>query len=139
VSLGSTFGAVVAFFVARYILRDWVEERFGEKLIPIHESLCENDIHFMLVLRLVPLFPFFLVNIAMGVSPISWKVFLVGTLLGKLPAIWIYANAGSHLANLQSISAVTSPGMLGALTLLVLLVLTPVIYKQRQKPKKTGG
>ncbi|MGY8760798.1 MAG: TVP38/TMEM64 family protein [Nitrospinaceae bacterium] len=139
VSLGSTFGAVVAFFVARYILRDWVEERFGEKLTPIHEGLCENDIHFMLVLRLVPLFPFFLVNIAMGVSPISWKVFLVGTLLGKLPAIWIYANAGSHLANLQSISAVTSPGMLGALTLLILLVLTPVIYKQRRKPKKTGG
>ena len=138
VSLGSTFGAMVAFFVARYILRDWVEERFGEKLIPIHEGLCENDIHFMLVLRLVPLFPFFLVNIAMGVSPISWKVFLVGTLLGKLPAIWIYANAGSHLANLQSISAVTSPGMLGALTLLILLVLTPVIYKQRRKSKKTG-
>jgi uncharacterized membrane protein YdjX (TVP38/TMEM64 family) len=139
VSLGSTFGAVVAFFVARYILRDWVEARFGEKLAPIHEGLCENDIHFMLVLRLVPFFPFFLVNIAMGVSPISWKVFLVGTLLGKLPAIWIYANAGSHLANLQSISDVTSQGMLGALTLLILLVLTPVIYKQMRKPKKTGG
>jgi uncharacterized membrane protein YdjX (TVP38/TMEM64 family) len=136
VSLGSTFGAVVAFFVARYILRDWVEERFGEKLTPIHEGLCESDIHFMLVLRLVPLFPFFLVNIAMGVSTISWKVFLVGTLLGKLPATWIYANAGSHLANLQSISAVTTPGMLGALTLLILLILTPVIYKQRRKQKK---
>lgn len=138
VSLGSTLGAVVAFFVARYILRDWVEERFGERLTPIHEGLCENDIHFMLVLRLVPLFPFFLVNIAMGVSPISWKVFMVGTLLGKLPATWIYANAGSHLASLQSISDVTSPGMLVALMLLSLLVLTPVIYKQMRKAKKTG-
>ena len=138
VSLGSTFGAVVAFFVARYILRDWVEERFGKKLTPIHEGLCENDIHFMLVLRLVPLFPFFLVNIAMGVSPISWKVFLVGTLLGKLPATWIYANAGTHLASLQSFSDITSPGMLGALTLLSLLILTPVIYKQMRKPKKIG-
>jgi uncharacterized membrane protein YdjX (TVP38/TMEM64 family) len=138
VSLGSTLGAVVAFFVARYILRDWVEERFGEKLTPIHEGLCENQIYFMLVLRLVPLFPFFLVNIAMGVSPISWEVFMVGTLLGKLPATWIYANAGSHLANMQSISDVTSPEMLGALTLLGLLVLTPVIYKQMRKQKKTG-
>ena len=74
VSLGSTLGAVLAFFVARYILRDWVDERFGARLNPIHEGLCENDINYMLVLRLVPLFPFFLVNIAMGVSPISWKV-----------------------------------------------------------------
>ena len=138
VSLGSTLGAVLAFFVARYIFRDWVEGRFGERLTPIHEGLCENDIHFMLVLRLVPLFPFFLVNIAMGVSPISWKVFMVGTLLGKLPATWIYANAGSHLASLQSISDITSLGMLGALTLLSLLFLTPVIYKQMQKPNKTG-
>ncbi|HIK58063.1 MAG TPA: TVP38/TMEM64 family protein [Nitrospinaceae bacterium] len=138
VSLGSTLGAVLAFFVARFILRNWVEEKFGERLNPIHEGLCKNDIHYMLVLRLVPLFPFFLVNIAMGVSPISWKVFMVGTLLGKLPATWIYANAGSHLASLQSLSDITSPRVLGALTLLSLLILTPVIYKQIQKQKKTS-
>jgi uncharacterized membrane protein YdjX (TVP38/TMEM64 family) len=138
VSLGSTLGAVLAFFVARYILRDWVKERYEEKLNPIHQGLCENDIHYILVLRLVPLFPFFLVNIVMGVSPISWKVFIVGTLLGKLPATWIYANAGTHLASLQSFSDITSPGMLGALTLLSLLILTPVIYKQMRKPKNIG-
>jgi uncharacterized membrane protein YdjX (TVP38/TMEM64 family) len=133
VSFGSTLGAVLAFFVARYILRDWVEERFGERLHPIHEGLCENDINYILVLRLVPLFPFFLVNIAMGVSPISWKVFMLGTLLGKLPATWIYANAGSHLTSLRSLSDITSPEVLGALTLLGLLAITPVIFKQMQK------
>jgi uncharacterized membrane protein YdjX (TVP38/TMEM64 family) len=138
VSLGSTLGAVLAFFVARYILRDWVEERFGERLQPIQAGLCENDIHYILVLRLVPLFPFFLVNIAMGASQVSWKMFMLGTLLGKLPATWVYANAGSHLASLRSLSDITSPGMMGALTLLGLLALTPVIYKQRQKPKRTG-
>ena len=138
VSLGSTLGAVLAFFVARYILRDWVEERFGERLQPIQAGLCENDIHYILVLRLVPLFPFFLVNIAMGASQVSWKMFMLGTLLGKLPATWVYANAGSHLASLRSLSDITSPGMIGALTLLGLLALTPVIYKQRQKSKRTG-
>jgi uncharacterized membrane protein YdjX (TVP38/TMEM64 family) len=138
VSLGSTLGAVLAFFVARYILRDWVEERFGERLQPIQAGLCENDIHYILVLRLVPLFPFFLVNIAMGASQVSWKMFMLGTLLGKLPATWVYANAGSHLVSLRSLSAITSPGMMGALTLLGLLALTPVIYKQRQKSKRTG-
>ncbi len=138
VSLGSTLGAVLAFFVARYILRDWVEERFGERLQPIQAGLCENDIHYILVLRLVPLFPFFLVNIAMGASQVSWKMFMLGTLLGKLPATWVYANAGSHLASLRSLSDITSPGMMGALTLLGLLALTPVIYKQRQKSKRTG-
>jgi uncharacterized membrane protein YdjX (TVP38/TMEM64 family) len=138
VSLGSTIGAVLAFFVARYILREWVEEKFGKRLAPINEGLCENDIHYILVLRLVPLFPFFLVNIAMGASPISWKVFMIGTLLGKLPATWIYANAGRHLASLQSLSDITSPGVIGALTLLGLLALTPVIYKQIQKSKIAG-
>lgn len=138
VSMGSTLGAVLAFFMARYILRDWAEEKFGEKLRPIHEGLCENDIHYILVLRLIPLFPFFLVNIAMGVSPISWRVFMIGTLLGKLPATWIYANAGSHLASLRSLSDITSPGVLGALTMLGLLALTPVIYKQTQKTKRLG-
>ncbi len=138
VSLGSTLGAVLAFFVARYILRDWVEERFGERLQPIQAGLCENDIHYILVLRLVPLFPFFLVNIAMGASQVSWKIFMLGTLLGKLPATWVYANAGSHLVSLRSLSDITSPGMMGALTLLGLLALTPVIYKQRQKSKRTG-
>jgi uncharacterized membrane protein YdjX (TVP38/TMEM64 family) len=138
VSLGSTLGAVLAFFVARYILRDWVEERFGERLQPIQAGLCENDIHYILVLRLVPLFPFFLVNIAMGASQVSWKMFMLGTLLGKLPATWVYANAGSHLVSLRSLSDIISPGMMGALTLLGLLALTPVIYKQRQKSKRTG-
>lgn len=138
VSLGSTLGAVLAFFVARYILKDWVEERFGESLHPVQEGLCENGINYILVLRLVPLFPFFLVNIAMGVSQISWKVFMMGTLLGKLPATWIYANAGSQLASLRSLSDITSPGVIGALTLLGLLTLTPVLYKQMQKSKQTG-
>jgi len=135
VSLGSTLGAVLAFFVARYILRDWVEERFGERLQPIQAGLCENDIHYILVLRLVPLFPFFLVNIAMGASQVSWKMFMLGTLLGKLPATWVYANAGSHLASLRSLSDITSPGMMGALTLLGLLALTPVIYSRGKNPK----
>jgi uncharacterized membrane protein YdjX (TVP38/TMEM64 family) len=138
VSLGSTLGAVLAFFVARYILKDWVEERFGGRLHPVQEGLCENGINYILVLRLIPLFPFFLVNIAMGVSQISWKVFMAGTLLGKLPATWIYANAGSQLASLRSLSDIISPGVIGALTLLGLLALTPVIYKQIQKSKRTG-
>jgi uncharacterized membrane protein YdjX (TVP38/TMEM64 family) len=132
-SLGSSLGAVLAFFMARYTLKDWVEENLGDRLNPIHNSLCENGFQYILVLRLVPLFPFFLVNIALGASQVSWKVFLVGTLLGKLPATWIYANAGSHLANLRSLSDITSPGVISALTLLGLLALTPVIYKRMHK------
>ena len=135
VSLGSTLGAVLGFYVARYILKDWVEERFGDRLHPIQEGLLKNDIHYMLFLRLVPLTPFFLVNIAMGASRVSWKVFMIGTLLGKLPAIWIYANAGSNLANLRSLSDITSPRVMVALTLLCLLTLIPVIYKKMKNSK----
>ena len=136
VSVGSTLGALLAFYVARYILKKWVEERFGERLHPIQEGLCKNDIHYMLFLRLVPIAPFFLVNIAMGASQISWKVFMAGTLLGKLPAIWIYANAGSNLANLRSLADVNSPRIIVALTLLCLLTLIPVIYKKIKNSKR---
>lgn len=136
VSLGSTLGAVLAFYVARYILKSWVEERFGERLHPIQEGLCKNDIHYMLFLRLVPLAPFFLVNIAMGASRISWKVFMAGTLLGKLPAIWIYANAGSNLASLRSLSDINSPRVIVALALLCFLTLIPVIYKKIKNSKR---
>ena len=136
VSLGSTLGAVLAFYVARYILKSWLEERFGERLHPIQEGLCKNDIHYMLFLRLIPLAPFFLVNIAMGASRISWKVFIVGTLIGKLPAIWIYANAGSNLANLRSLSDINSPRVIVTLTLLCLLTLIPVIYKKIKNSKR---
>ena len=136
VSVGSTLGALLAFYVARYILKNWVEERFGERLHPIQEGLCKNDIHYMLFLRLVPIAPFFLVNIAMGASQISWKVFMAGTLLGKLPAIWIYANAGSNLANLRSLADINSPRIIVALTLLCLLTLIPVAYKKIKNPKR---
>jgi uncharacterized membrane protein YdjX (TVP38/TMEM64 family) len=136
VSVGSTLGALLAFFVSRYILKDWVEGRFGERLHHIHKGLNENDIHYILVLRLVPLIPFFLVNIAMGVSRISWKVFMVGTLFGKLPATCIYANAGSQLANLKSLTDIKSPGIISALTLLGIMALIPVIYKKMKSLKK---
>ena len=136
VSVGSTLGALLAFYVARYILKNWVEERFGERLHPIQEGLCKNDIHYMLFLRLVPIAPFFLVNIAMGASQISWKVFMAGTLLGKLPAIWIYANAGSNLANLRSLADINSPRIIVALTLLCLFTLIPVVYKKIKNPKR---
>ena len=136
VSVGSTLGALLAFYVARYILKNWVEERFGERLHPIQEGLCKNDIHYMLFLRLVPIAPFFLVNIAMGASQISWNVFMAGTLLGKLPAIWIYANAGSNLANLRSLADINSPRIIVALTLLCLLTLIPVAYKKIKNPKR---
>ena len=136
VSVGSTLGALLAFYVARYILKNWVEERFGERLHPIQEGLCKNDIHYMLFLRLVPIAPFFLVNIAMGASQISWKVFMAGTLLGKLPAIWIYANAGSNLASLRSLADINSPRIIVALTLLCLLTLIPVAYQKIKNPKR---
>ena len=69
VSLGSTLGAVLAFFVARYILKNWVEERFGERLNPIQEGLCKNDIHYMLFLRLIPFAPFFFSQYCNGCKP----------------------------------------------------------------------
>lgn len=129
VNIGGTMGAALAFLVARYLLRDWVDKYFGNRVKGINEHLCHDSLSCILFLRLVPLFPFFAVNIGLSLSQIKLKYFVLGTLLGKLPATIIYANAGRNLASIESYSDVMSFRVLGTLTLLGILALIPVIYK----------
>ena len=128
VNIGATLGATVAFLVARFILRDWVENRFSDKLAPINKGISENSINYLLFLRLVPLFPFFLVNLALGVTQVRLSVYFLGTMVGIMPGSFIYANAGSNLARIETVSDIVSPGVLGALALLGIFALIPVLY-----------
>ena len=136
VNVGATLGAMAAFLVARFILRDWVEKKFGDKLQPINEGFSKNAINYILFLRLVPLFPFFLVNLVSGLSRVRLPVYFFGTMFGILPGSFVYANAGSNLARIDSLSDISSPGVLGALILLGVFALIPTLYN-RYKNKKT--
>ena len=138
VNIGATLGATAAFLVARFVLRDWVEKKFGDKLEPFNKGFSKNAINYLLFLRLVPLFPFFLVNLVSGLTKVRLPVYFFGTMFGIMPGSFIYANAGSNLARINSISDIASVGVLGALGLLGVFALTPTFY-YRYKNKNSAS
>ncbi|MBT6716685.1 MAG: TVP38/TMEM64 family protein [Nitrospina sp.] len=130
VVIGSTLGATLAFLVSRYLLRDWVEEKFANQVRGVNGNLCEKPINSVLFFRLVPLFPFFAVNIGLALSQVPLKYFFFGTMFGKLPATYIYTHAGNNLAKVNALSDIMSMQVLGSLSLLGLLAIIPILYKK---------
>jgi len=126
VSFASTLGATLAFLAARYLLRDTVQARFGKQLAPINEGVAKDGTFYLLTLRLVPVFPFFLINLLMGLTPISALRFYVVSQLGMLAGTAVYVNAGTQLAAISSARDIVSPGLLGSF---VLLGLFPLLAK----------
>ncbi len=101
VSFASSIGATLAFLAARYVLRDWVQSRFGEKLARVNRGIAREGGFYLFALRLMPLFPFFLVNLAMGVTPIRTRTFYAVSQAGMLPGTIAYVYAGTQLAALR--------------------------------------
>jgi uncharacterized membrane protein YdjX (TVP38/TMEM64 family) len=133
VNIGATSGAVLAFLTARYLFRNAVERRFGEKLIAIQRGFSQDAFNYLLTLRLIPLFPFFLVNLAAGLTRIRVSTYTAATAIGIIPASIVYANAGSQLGRIESLKDIASPQVLGALALLGLLSLVPVVYQRLRR------
>jgi pyruvate/2-oxoglutarate dehydrogenase complex dihydrolipoamide dehydrogenase (E3) component/uncharacterized membrane protein YdjX (TVP38/TMEM64 family) len=127
VSFASTLGATLAMLSARFLLRDWVKARFGDKLAQFEQGMAKDGAFYLLSLRLIPLFPFFLVNLLMGLTPISVSTYFWVSQLGMLPGTFVYVLAGSELATLTSTGNILSPGLILALTLLGLM---PLIMKK---------
>jgi len=130
VNVGATVGATVAFLVARYLLRDWVEQKFGSRLGPIQEGFAKNAFSYLMTLRLIPLFPFFLVNMVSGLTRVSVGTYMAATSLGIIPGSFVYAYAGRQLGTINSLKEIASPNVLMAFTLLGLLALVPILYKK---------
>lgn len=112
VSFASTIGATLACFISRFLLRDWVQSRFGDKLEPINRGIEREGPFYLFTLRLVPIFPFFVVNLAMGLTRMPLFTYYWVSQLGMLPATVVYVNAGSELGKIDSLSGVLSPGLL---------------------------
>lgn len=118
VSFASTLGATLAFLTARYLMADWVEKRFGDRLKPIHQGMEKSGARFLFTLRLVPLFPFMLINLVMGLTRIPTLRFYWVSQLGMLPGTLLYVNAGTQLATIDSLSKVLSVDVLASIALL---------------------
>ncbi len=127
VSFASSIGATLACFVARYLLRDWVRQKFGDKLTKINRGMEDEGGFYLFSLRLVPIFPFFVINLVMGLTSIRLTTYYWVSQLGMLPATIVFVNAGRELARLDSLKGILSPGLLISFGLLGLL---PLITKK---------
>jgi pyruvate/2-oxoglutarate dehydrogenase complex dihydrolipoamide dehydrogenase (E3) component/uncharacterized membrane protein YdjX (TVP38/TMEM64 family) len=121
VSLASTIGATLAFLVSRHLLRDWVQGRFGARLAAINAGIEKDGAFYLFSLRLVPVFPFFVVNLLMGLTPIRTFTYFWVSQIGMLLGTIVYVNAGTQLAGISSVRDVASPGLLASFAALGLL------------------
>jgi pyruvate/2-oxoglutarate dehydrogenase complex dihydrolipoamide dehydrogenase (E3) component/uncharacterized membrane protein YdjX (TVP38/TMEM64 family) len=118
VSFASSLGATLAFLASRFLLRDLVQARFGNRLKAINDGMAKDGPMYLFTLRLVPLFPFFLVNLLMGLTPIRALSYYWVSQLGMLAGTLVYVNAGTQLAQITSLSGILSPGLLFSFALL---------------------
>src|SRR6266849_4829769 len=126
VSFASSIGATLAFLSSRFLFREAVRSRFGDRLRAIDAGFAKEGAFYLFALRLAPVFPFVLVNLLMGLTPIRTRTFYWVSQIGMLPATMVYVNAGTQLATIKSISGILSPALIGSL---VLLGLFPLVAK----------
>lgn len=140
VSFASTLGATVAFLSSRYVLRDTIEARFGERLKAINAGLERDGAFYLFSLRMIPVFPFFAVNLVMGLTRIPTLTYMWVSQIGMLLGTIVYVNAGTQLAQIDSLSGIASPAVLGSFVLLGIVPwLAKAIIGALQRRKAYAG
>ena len=120
VSFASTMGATLAFLSARYVLRDWVQGKFGDRLRPINDGVEKDGAFYLFTLRLIPVFPFFVINLLMGLTRIKTRTFFWVSQLGMLPATVVFVNAGTQISRIESTAGLLSPTLIASFVALAL-------------------
>jgi uncharacterized membrane protein YdjX (TVP38/TMEM64 family) len=141
VSFASSIGATLACFVSRFVLRDWVQGKFGDKLSMINEGIAKEGAFYLFTLRLIPVFPFFMINLVMGLTKMPLRTFYWVSQLGMLAGTIVYVNAGKELGKIDSLKGILSPGLIISF---VLLGIFPIAVKKllafyKARKEKTGG
>lgn len=127
ISFASTIGATLAFLASRFLFRDYVQNRFGDKLRTINEGIRREGSFYLFTLRLIPVFPFFVINLVMGLTPIKTIVYYLVSQVGMLPGTFVFVNAGTQIAKIESLKGILSPGLLFSFALLGIF---PLIAKR---------
>ena len=144
VSFASTIGATIACSVSRFLLRDWVQSRFTDKISRINHEIEKEGAFYLFTLRLIPIFPFWIINLVTGVTKISLFTFYWISQIGMLPGTIVYINAGKELAKIESLSGMLSPSLIFSFVLLGLFPITVkkimALYRSRRgKRRKDYG
>jgi uncharacterized membrane protein YdjX (TVP38/TMEM64 family) len=127
VSFASTIGATLAMLISRFLLRDWVQGRFKQQMKTINSGIQKDGGFYLFTLRLLPVVPFFVINMVMGLTPLRTSTFYWVSQLGMLPGTLVYVNAGSELAKIESLGDILSPTLIGSF---VLLGIFPLLVKK---------
>lgn len=127
VSFASTAGATIACAASRFLLRDWVQKKFGDKLGALNEGLRRDGAFYLLSMRLNPLFPFSAINLGMGLTKMPLRTFYLASQVGMLPGTMVYVNAGRELAGIESLKDIASPTLVLSF---VLLSIFPVLIRK---------
>jgi len=135
VVIAATIGATLLFLAARYLFADAARRRMGALGEKINAGFTENALSYLLFLRFVPLFPFFLVNLAPAFTTISVRTFVIGTLIGIIPGSFVFVNLGQTLGRIDSLSGLLSTETIVAFVLLAALALLPVLIRKMRSPR----
>ena len=127
VSFASSIGGTLAMLVARFLLHDWVQRRFAGQLKAINEGIVKEGGFYLFTLRLVPVVPFFVINLVMGLMPIRWWTFYWVSQIGMRSGTMVYVNAGSELGQIESAGDILSPMLIGSF---ILLCIFPLMMKR---------
>ncbi len=146
VSFASTLGATLAFLVSRFLLRDWVQSKFADRLAPFNRGVEKDGAFYLFALRLVPAVPFFVINLVMGLTPIKTVMYYLVSQVGMLPGTIVYVYAGTQLAELDSLGGIFSPNIIAAFVLLAIFpflarkalewMKARRVYSGHRKPRK---
>ena len=141
VSFASTMGATLAFLMSRYLFRDLVQSRFGDRLAAMNAGVAREGAWYLFTLRLIPVFPFFVINLLMGLTPMPVRTFYWVSQLGMLGGTMVYVNAGKELGALTSVSGILSPSLILAFALLGLfpLAVRKVVARVQARRKAAGA
>ena len=131
----ATIGALINLLVCRYLLKDFFEQKFKKPMKKINQSIKKHGNNYLLTLRLIPLFPFFLINLAMGLTDISAIKFTIISFIGMIPGSLVYVYTGQSLSTINSTNDIISPNILISLILLGLFSLIPIVFKKLKKSK----
>lgn len=127
VTFAAAIGATISFLVARFLLRDWIQSHFEHQLAKINQGIERDGIFYLFLLRLIPAFPFFVINLVMGLTPMHTRTYFLVSLVGMIPGNVLYVNAGVQLGKIHSLHGLLSPGLIASF---VALGVFPLIVKK---------
>lgn len=138
-NVAATIGATLAFLMSRYLFGQWVQERFADRLKAVNRGLQQDGAFYLFSLRLVPIFPFFVINIVMGLTVIRVTTFFFVSALGMIAGTAVYVNAGTQLVQLSSLSDIASPSLIAAFVLLAIFPFVARALTRKIAQRRSGS